>query len=478
MIEAARSRFQSRLGLLAIGLAVLAPAMDTSVNIAMPSLTAAFGLGSRDIQWVVTCYMLVNGSLMLTCGKLGDLYGHRRVLQAGLVICAIAFTACAMSPSYMSLLAGRALQGAGIALTLSCAPALATALYPDGQRMWVLGFYGAIFALGGALGPLVGSWLVTAYGWGGVFAFRAPLVLTALALSVILPAGVSPGAPSSRTASPFDWAGAVLLVVWMSALMLAASGPHDLASLWPDRPAWHPDGPRLGWLLAGAGIFGLLAFLWHESRIAEPIIRPAVFRSPRLAVLNVFSLLVNMASFAVLLIVPYFLVRGLSYSIELSGLLLAVGGAGTMAGSWLTGRLGGMIRPMRLAFAGIALAGIGLLLAGQWEGGWPPAGVAATLLVQGFGVGLFQVAYNDSVIAALPRQDRGVAGSLTMMVRTLGIIGGATGLSALFQHLAAGSSSLGAEAVFLQAFQQTLTLAGGGLLAALAVSLVRPRVWW
>jgi MFS family permease len=470
---------RSRLGLLAIGLAILAPAMDTSVNIAMPALTAAFGLGQRDIQWIVTCYMLVNGSLMLTCGKLGDLYGHRRILQTGLVLCAVAFVACALSPSYPLLLAGRALQGAGIALALSCAPALATALYPDSARTWVLGAFGTIFAFGGALGPLVGSWLVATFGWAGVFAFRVPLVLAALALSPILPGRTTNRVAASRAAAPFDWAGALLLVVWMSALTLAASGPHDLASRWPSLPTWMPDGTGLGWWLAATGIAGLVVFLWHEARFAEPIIRPAVFGLPRLAVLNAFSLLVNMASFAVLLIVPYFLVRGLSYSIELSGLILAICGAGTMAGSWVTGRLGGTIPPMRLALVGIALAAFGLLLAGQWESGQQPWFVAATLLVQGFGMGLFQVAYNDSVIAALPPQDRGVAGSLTMMVRTLGIIGGATGLSALFQHLVsrAGLAGADAEPAFRLAFQQTMTLTGAGLLTALALSLVRPRLW-
>ena len=449
------------LGLLAIGLAVLSPAMDTSVNIAMPAITQAFALGQRDIQWVVTCYMLVNGALMLTCGKIGDLHGHRRVLQSGLVLCTAAFVACTLATTYPALLAGRALQGIGMALTLSCAPALVTSLYPAGQRTRILGIYGAIFALGGALGPLVGSWMVAFMGWSGVFAFRAPLGLAALALSVALPKSASASGSQRRSDIVFDRLGAMLLVVWMGALMLAAAGPHDLASVWPQRPDWLPDGARLGWLLAGIGAAGLALFLWYEARLREPIIRPAVFKSLPFSVLNGLCLTVNLTNFSVLLLVPYFLRQGLHYPLDLSGLLLALAGAGAMVGSWTTGRLAQRISVLGIAFTGATITGVGLLFIAQWENGLQPWAVAANLLLQGFGMGLFQVAYNDSVIAALPVEDRGVAGSLTMMVRTLGILGGATGLSALLLHFTQAASTPGAsaETAYRRAFSQSLTTA-------------------
>ena len=471
-----------RLGLLAIALCVLAPAMDTSVNIAMPSLTAAFDLAPRDIQWVVICYMLAYGSLMLTCGKLGDLFGHRRILQTGLLFCAAAFTACALSPVYPALLAGRMLQGIGIALTISCAPALTTALYPETARTWVLGIYGALFALGSAAGPVIGSWLIAGWGWSGVFAFRVPVVLAAWALSWLLPRGLpdaGTAASPRRGEQPFDWPGAVLLVTWMSALILALSGPHAFHARWPDLPRWLPDGPALGALLLVTGALALAAFVRHESRFPEPILRPALFRSVPFAVLNGISLLVSIASFAVLLIVPYFLVRAARLPIHQAGLMLAMQGIGIMAGSWTTGLLGGRVPPPRLAFLGVVLAGLGLLAIGQWLPDTALWAMLASVLLQGFGHGLFQVAYNDSVIAALPVQNRGVAGSLTMMVRTLGIIGGATGLSALFELMSAqaAASGLAADAAFLQAFHHTVSVAGIGLLIGVGLSLVRPRVW-
>ena len=475
-----RDAGRARLGLLAIALAVLSPAMDTSVNIAMPAITAAFALGPRDIQWVVTCYMLAYGALMLTCGKVGDLYGHRRVLRLGLATCACAFTINALSTVYPALLAGRALQGVGIALSISCAPALATALYPESQRTWVLGIYGAIFALGTALGPLLGSLLVREWGWSGVFAFRAPVALAALALSPALPVRIAgASAAGSNSGFRFDWTGASLLVVWMSALMLAFAGPHDVAARWPSKPEWLPDGTPLSLSLAAAGLALFALFIVHEHRFAAPIIRPRLFANERFAVLNALAMVANMATFAVMLIVPYFLINGARMPITEAGLVLAASGGGNMLGSWLTGTLAGRIPAARLAFAGLVLAGLGLVSIGLWSPGDPWWRYVASLIVQGIGVGLFQVAYNDSVIAALPIEDRGVAGSLTMMVRTLGILGGATGLSALLQlnTRAATDSGLAADAAFLAGFQATLLTAGAGLLAVLALSLARPRVW-
>ena len=132
-------------------------------------------------------YVLTYASLMLVFGKLGDLLGYRRIFQLGLLVSAAGFAACSLAPTYPLLLLGRILQGIGIALTLSCAPALATSLFDERERTRVLGTYAAITAAGSALGPLVGGFLVERWDWNAVFWFRAPLVLVALALSGLIP---------------------------------------------------------------------------------------------------------------------------------------------------------------------------------------------------------------------------------------------------------------------------------------------------
>jgi MFS family permease len=177
----------ARAGLAVVTLGAALAALDTSVNIAFPSITRAFRLEVSAIQWVVITYMLAYGGLMLAFGRLGDLFGYRSIFRVGLIVSSLAFVFCALAPSFGWLLFGRVLQGIGLALVLSCAAALATQLYDESERTRVLGLYGALFAIGSALGPVLGGLLVEQGGWSAVFWFRAPLALAALALSWLLP---------------------------------------------------------------------------------------------------------------------------------------------------------------------------------------------------------------------------------------------------------------------------------------------------
>ena len=456
-------RPRPKLALLVVGLGTIAAPLDTAVNIAMPSITSAFGLALQDIRWVVIAYVLTYASLMLVFGRLGDLLGYRRIFQLGLIVSALGFLACAMASTYGLVLIGRVLQGIGIALTLSCGPALATSLFDEGVRARVLAFYAGITAVGGALGPVIGGLLIERWGWAAVFAFRVPLALVALAFSWLIPA-----APRRGSVAGFDAGGAVLLVVWMSALLFGVAvlaGPFGL--LVP-----------LGLLLLALVV--LAVFLVHEARAPRPLIRLAPFRDPEFAIMNGASIAVNFAAFGVLILVPYYLVRTAGLQAVTGGAVLALGAAGTVIGSWLAGRLAHHARVGRLAFLGIVIVIAGLGAVSMWTRDMPLPSLGLALLVQGFGLGLFQVAYADFVTATLPVAERGVAGSLTMVTRTIGVVAGATGLSTGSAYLEAAALSAGASAAdaFLIGFRQTFLCATAVLAVLLALSLLRPRVWF
>ncbi len=195
--------------------------------------------------------------------------------------------------------------------------------------------------------------------------------------------------------------------------------------------------------------------------------------------MNAASIAVNLVAFSVLLLVPYYLVRVAHLDAAAGGILLACGAGGTVVGSWLAGRLATRVRIGRLALAGVVLSIAGLWLVSIWTPATTLGVIGLSLLLQGLGVGLFQVAYADLVIATLPSGERGVAGSLTMVTRTIGIVGGATCLSAAFRHFEAAASSAGAPAMdaFLAGFQTTFLYAALALAICLAVSLLRPRTW-
>jgi EmrB/QacA subfamily drug resistance transporter len=432
--------------LLVVCLGTLTAPLDSAVNIAFPSITSAFGLEQAGIRWVIISYVLTYASLSLVFGKVGDLLGYRRVFVTGLVISTLGFAACAAAPNFAALLIGRILQGVGAALSWSCAPALATSLYPERERTRVLGFYSAAIAIGTALGPLAGGVLVQSYGWRVVFWARLPIVLAGLALAWLIPATPRPATPQG-----YDWTGALLLVAWLGALLLAAA-----------RPEMEYTAAATGALLIG-GLICFAAFLVHESRHADPIIRPSLFQDPAFLMLNLASIAVNLGGFAVMLLVPFHLAGASSLAPALGGLVLGCNATGIIAGSLAAGKLAARFGQTPVAYLGSAISVLGLSLVATWTAHTGPVPMAVCLGVQGFGLGLFQVAYSDSVLATLPPSDRGVAGSLTLVTRTLGVIGAASGLSALNHAFAASAASAGRTDAVLIGFQQTFAVVACGL---------------
>jgi predicted MFS family arabinose efflux permease len=188
---------------------------------------------------------------------------------------------------------------------------------------------------------------------------------------------------------------------------------------------------------------------------------------------------VNLAAFGVLLLVPYYLVRVAGLNVASGGAVLALGAAGIIVGSWLAGRLARRVLVGQLALAGIVLNIAGLWGISAWTHATPLAAVGLSLLVQGLGVGLFQIGYTDYVAGHLPLADRGVAGSLAMVTRTMGTVLGATGLSATYAHFEATAHASGAPTAdaFLAGFQATFRYTAIGLALYLAFSLLWARMW-
>jgi EmrB/QacA subfamily drug resistance transporter len=449
------------LRLMLVGLGASVVPLDTAVNIAFPDITRSFGLPIQMIQWVVICYVLTYASLMLAFGRVGDIFGHARVFRAGLLWSVAAFLLCAAAPAYGWLLFFRFLQGIGAGLVISVAPALVTGLYPEHRRSRAVAAFTMMFAIASATGPLIGGVLVHYWGWAGVFWFRAPIALAALVFARGLPES-----PRSSVREPLDIVGAILLAVGISTFLLVLNeiqrfGRHDYLAV----------------PLAAIALASLFGFIRHERRIGQPIVDLDFFRIRGFALVNFASVLIYLTSFSVLLFTPYYLVRFTGLSLPAAGIMLAASFAGAMAASPLAGRIIEHVPANRVAVLGAVLGGTGLFLVGSWDPGTPrliPI-IASTLLLQGFGVGLFQVAYMDVVMATLPQQQRGIAGSLAMLTRTLGIVSGATLLTLLF-HGVEASALAGrhtASEGFLTAYRAAFHVAGTvsaltGLMAALS----------
>ena len=429
-----------------IGLGTATAQLDTSVNIAFPAITRGFNLAIPDIQWVVICYVLTYASLLLALGRIGDTIGHAVVYRIGLIWSAVALLLVGYAPSYGAMLLFRCLQGAGAALVLSCGVALVTSLYGEAQRGRALGIYTMMMALGLMLGPLLGGALTAAWDWPAVFWFRIPIAIAALLLLRGMPAP-----PPRQTNDRFDVLGGMALIVGLVTMLLALNRIREFSAAW------------LGLLsiVAFAG-FGL-----RQSRADYPIIATKVLTSPGFALVNLISVTANLAAFSVWLLVPYYLTRIPAHTLAESGAILASGAAGAVLASPIGGRLiERMVSPKRLAITGAAVIGVGLLLLSTWTEQTSTALQVTGLIVQGIGLGLFQLACTDIVTSALPIGDRGVAGSLTLLTRMFGTVTAASLILMLFEILQVRHG-------FFEAFHLTFLLAAvlafvsAGLLAFL-----------
>lgn len=431
-----------------IGLGTAATQLDTSVNIAFPAITRGFGLSIADIQWVVICYVLTYASLLLALGRIGDTVGHALVFRIGLIWSTVALLLVGWSPSFGAMLLFRFLQGIGAALVLSCGAALIISLYGEERRSHALGIYTMMLAVGLMLGPLLGGALTSAWDWPSVFWFRVPIAVAALLFF-----RVTQTTPQRLTADRFDLLGGVALVLGLVTMLLALNRLREFSAIW----------------FALLSALSFAAFIFRESRAARPIIAVEILGQPGFALLNLVSVLLNLAAFSVWLLVPYFLARVPVYSLTESGAILATAAAGAALAAPIGGRLAGRrISAPRLAIAGAAANGVGLLLIAAWTEQTPTMLRIAALVVQGVGLGLFQLAYSDIVTAALPLRDRGVAGSLVLLTRTLGTVTSASVIFLVFEIL-------NAQYGFLGGFQKTFQFAAVLAFVAAGSAALAPR---
>lgn len=211
---------RARLGLAVVCAGALLGPFDTTVNTAFPVITEAFGLERPDIQWVVIAYVLAQSLFALAFGHVGDRIGHRRVFATGLAASAVAHAAVALSNDFPTFVWMRALQGMAVGVTLACAPALATLMFPAERKARVLAFYAATASLGMAVAPWLGGVLLDAFGWPGVYWFRVPLALVALLLLPVAPV-VQPARPATLQ-TPAALGAAALRPTRFRALQLAS----------------------------------------------------------------------------------------------------------------------------------------------------------------------------------------------------------------------------------------------------------------
>lgn len=444
-----------RAGALAgLSLAILLSSLGTSIaNVALPTLADVFAAPFKYVQWVVLAYLLASTVLIASIGRLGDLFGRRRLLLAGLAVFSAASLLAGLSPSLPLLIAARAVQGAGAAAMMALAMAFVSETVPKERIGSVMGLLGTMSAVGTALGPSLGGLLIAGFGWHAIFLVAVPFGLSAFALvHHFLPAD-----GKAATADRFDLPGAGLLAATLAAYALAMTvGEGRFGVL---------NGALVATAAVGAGLFML-----RQRRIAYPLIRPATLRHPGFPASLAANILVATVIMVTLVVGPFYLSRTLGLGPAQVGFVLAVGPLVSVLTGVLAGRLVDRFGASPMVGAGLATmaAGAGGLPVFSALFGLPGYVLAIIVLTPGYQ--LFQAANNAAVMTGIAANERGVISGLLNLSRNLGLITGASLMGAIFT-LAVGTKDLahaGAPAVATGMYV-TFAVAAGLLLVALAL---------
>ncbi len=389
-----------------VAIGVLMATLDSSiVNISLPVIARSFQRPlSGVMQWVVMAYLLVIVALLLTGGRLGDMFGRKPVWQAGLGLFSLGSAACGLAPNIGALIGARALQGVGAALLMAMSPALLTAAFPASERGRALGMNALSVAIGVSAGPPLGGFITARLSWRWIFFINVPIGLVGLILAaLLLPA------PSGRQRSRFDWVGASLLAVSLASLTGALSFAYDLG--WGSELIW-------GGLLTS--MIGFSLFALHESRHTAPLIDPRLLKN-RVFTLAWLSLVLSfLAAFGVAFLTPFYLQQLRGFSTEQAGWVMMAYPVAIAVCAPVAGRWSDQLGSRTLAPLGLFIVAGALVLLGQSGAATPLTRLTLNLALVGFGQALFQPANNSTLLGAAPVGAQGLAGGLLATGRVLG----------------------------------------------------------
>jgi len=403
-------------------LALLLAALDqTIVGTAMPRIVAELN-GLNYYSWVITAYLVASTIMVPIAGKLGDLFGRKPFLLAGMIGFVAASALCGQSHSMLELVTFRTIQGIFGGMLFATVFAVIGDLFPPSQRARLAGLFGAVFGLSSIVGPTAGGYITDSWGWRWVFYVNLPVGLIAVLLVLV----TMPYVRSSASIRDIDFPGAAALVAGLVPLMVALSITRD--------HGW--TSPEVLSLLAVAAVI-LAVFFVIEMRSDHPIVPFSLFKNSTFSVSMIVGFLTGFGMFGTIVFVPLIYQGVLGVSATNSGQLLTPMMLGLIVASTLVGQAMVRIRYYRfLGTAGIVVMLVGMWLLSQVTVTTSRLEVVRDIVLVGAGLGTTFPLYLTAVQTALPRNFLGVASSQIQFWRQIGgTIGTAVLGSVLAQRL-------------------------------------------
>ncbi len=400
----------------------LMPFMMSAVGVALPAIGKEFSATALQLGLVETIYVLSASIFLLSMGRLGDIYGRRRIFQHGIVIFTVAGGAISQAWSIESLLTLRFLQGAGGAMVMATTLAMVVSVFPPAERGKALGISVASVYAGISCGPFLGGLIVTALGWRWIFYLCVPMGI----LTFLISWARLRGDWADARGEPFDWRGSLLYAL---ALLLLIGGASNLAS-----------GPA-AWATAGGGLCGIALFLALEARTRYPILNVALLRDNRVFALSNLAALFNYAAtFGVTFFLSLYLQFVKGMTAREAGLILIIQPVVQTVLSPFCGRLADRYPAARVATIGMALCAAGLAIAATLDGPTPIQLVMMMLVLLGTGFALFSSPNVSVIMGSVAPRYLGVASGLNSSMRTLGMMTSMSIITVIFAIFMAGQT--------------------------------------
>jgi EmrB/QacA subfamily drug resistance transporter len=387
--------------LIAVLAGFLTPFDLSAVNIALPSISSEFSMDAVSLGWVATAYLLASAVFLVPFGRIADIYGRKKIFSLGLFIFTTASLFMAFSMSSAMIISLRVVQGMGGALIFGTAVAILTSVTPLNERGKALGIYTTAVYLGLSMGPFIGGFLTSTFGWRSIFLVNVPLGILVL---VIIKTQLV-GEWADARGESFDLSGALLYGLALISVMYGFSLLPDTAGL----------------VLVIAGTAFLSGFIWWENRTSQPLLNISLFLKNRVFAFSNLAALINYsATFSVTFFLSFYLqyIRGLTPAA--AGTILVIQPVVQAIFSSYAGKLSDRIEPGKIASVGMGMTACGLILLSFLSVDTQYAYLIGTLVLLGLGFAFFSSPNTNAVMSSVKKHEYGVASGILGTMRLVG----------------------------------------------------------
>jgi EmrB/QacA subfamily drug resistance transporter len=441
---------------------------NTVVNVALPSIQREIHAQLSALEWVINGYTLTFAVLIATGGRLGDIFGRRRMFLAGVIIFAVTSATAGLAQDPAMLIGSRAIQGIGAALMMPATLSIITHTFPAAERGRAIGIWAGVSALALSIGPVIGGFLTEYVSWRAIFFINLPVAVGAVVATLFAVTESRDETVDRRV----DYPGVVTLTAALTAIVLALIEGNS----------WGWASPGIIGLLAG-GVIGLAAFVAIELRVAVPMVEFALFRTGQFIGSNLIAFIITFAMMGTFFFMALYMQDILGYSALEAGVRFLPTTMVIAVIAPISGRLADRLGPAVPMSGGLAVLAVSMFMFAGITTSTTYSGLLVPFILMGIGIALVMSPMSTAAMNAVSVQKSGVASGVLQMSRMVGASVGVAATGAIFQaQLGSGfnPSALAtapeqARATFVDALSSAMLLAAIVVVAGLVVSLALVR---